>query len=264
MRHLPYVIALIPVTAAAQPSNPANSPKWVVNYSPESCEVLRPRVDGQNGLLLRMRPYSDFYELKIIGAPIGKKPAQEIVHLSVPAASDRFPQYASFGDTPDKKYGLVETSVSSEQVGQAAQDGMLTARGKKLGKVSVSTVGLSKAMIAADKCIDDLATQWGAPRTWRTDPKAVADVRGVFTASDYPTKMIDQRQTGSLRTLLGVGIDGRVTSCRPISLVGHKMFGEVTCEILRKRARFVPAKDATGTAVPSFALSPPLHWRMSW
>ncbi len=264
MNILLFLGAVAPSALPPQPATRPAAPKWIVNYSPDSCEVLRPRVDGKVGMMLRMRPHSAFYEFKFLDAPNGCKPSAEVIALSVSAVGSAYPQIATFGDTPDGKHGIVETIVSSDQLAKAISDGSVTARGKGMGEKTVSTAGLSKAMAAADRCVTDLAVRWNAPRTWASDPKAVADPRSVFRADDYPSTMRDLGRSGTVRALLGIGPDGRVASCRPVEVVGDTMFGEVTCDILRKRAQFLPATDAAGQKVTSFALAPPVHWRLSW
>lgn len=192
MRILLLLAAAAPSALSAQPAPTPPAPKWIVNYSPDSCEVLRPHVAGQVGLLLRMRPHSTFYEVKFIDAPNGRKPSAEIIELSASAPASAYPQYANYGDTPDGKFGIVETTVTDGQLAKAVADGRVTARGKGMGEKTVSTAGLAKAMAAADRCVTDLAARWNAPRTWTIDPKAVADPRGVFRGDDYPSKMRDR------------------------------------------------------------------------
>lgn len=257
---LSALVASVPTLVQAAPD--AAPRKWVVNFSPDSCEVLLPRVGTDNGLLVMLRPHATSTGVKVIAAPFGKVGSEALV-TSADSSGAVSRTMARYGDTPDGKYGLIETALDLRDLEKAAADGRLTVRGSAVGDISVDTAGLDGAMKAAGKCTDDLAARWGAPRTWTVNPDPINGLLGLFRANDFPSAMIASRKQGLARGLLGIDAEGKVVSCKPVGVEGDPAFGDVTCAIFSKRARFRAARDANGTPVPSFFLSPPIRWALS-
>lgn len=80
-----------------------------------------------------------------------------------------------------------------------------------------------------------------------------------FTVNDYPLAAEQFYAEGYVEFSYDVGIDGRVHGCRVTRSPFITLFGEVTCDIMRRRARFEPAHDAAGHPVPDT-----LHGRIFW
>lgn len=83
-------------------------------------------------------------------------------------------------------------------------------------------------------------------------PKALesrAPLQNYVTSDDYPVGL-----SGSAARPVGVtltvGPDGRVTQCLITGSSGAAQLDQATCRLLRSRARFRPARDAAGAAVP--------------
>lgn len=84
---------------------------------------------------------------------------------------------------------------------------------------------------------------------------------GWIGQSDYRTSWINRDMTGIARFRLGIGVDGRVESCTITRSTGHAELDAATCALLRKRARFEPARDGTGARTQgTFASS--VEWRI--
>jgi TonB family protein len=66
----------------------------------------------------------------------------------------------------------------------------------------------------------------------------------VITASDYPQSNHDKE--GTTRFDLMVGPDGKPISCTTTLSSGHAVLDQTACNAFMKRARFSPAKDASG------------------
>lgn len=90
----------------------------------------------------------------------------------------------------------------------------------------------------------------------------LGDIRAVFSADDYPAKAQRNGEEGTVQARLAVDTRGRVTRCSIIRSSGHASLDQVTCDILRKRASFIPARDANGKAVPDSVVTPPVVWRL--
>lgn len=73
----------------------------------------------------------------------------------------------------------------------------------------------------------------GAPGAWVSD-------------RDYPTAAIREERQGVTRFRLGIGPDGRVTSCEVTGSSGSADLDAATCAKVSARARFVPALGSDG------------------
>ncbi|HEV7661563.1 MAG TPA: energy transducer TonB [Allosphingosinicella sp.] len=67
-----------------------------------------------------------------------------------------------------------------------------------------------------------------------------------FSVDDYPPAALRAQQEGMVGFRLTVGRDGRVSRCRATSTSGSVALDRATCAILRRRARYWPARDAGG------------------
>ena len=88
------------------------------------------------------------------------------------------------------------------------------------------------------------------------------DVRTIFSADDYPADAQANGQEGTVQAQLSVDSKGYVSQCTVIRSSGVKSLDEATCNILTRRARFRPARDAQGRAVPDTVVTPPVTWRL--
>lgn len=91
-------------------------------------------------------------------------------------------------------------------------------------------------------------------------PAAPSQARGVrprgneqswVTTDDYPSSAQREEATGTTGTRLGVGADGRVTSCDVTSSSGNSALDQAACRNLMRRARFEPALDRDGNPISS-------------
>jgi len=77
-----------------------------------------------------------------------------------------------------------------------------------------------------------------------------ADLSSYFSDADYPAEAIRRGEQGIVAYALNVDEAGRVSACRITESSGSAVLDEATCRILRERARFTPARDRRGRAVP--------------
>jgi TonB family protein len=94
------------------------------------------------------------------------------------------------------------------------------------------------------------------PRTAR------GDLRTLFSADDYPASAAANNEQGTVQAQLTVDTSGGVSRCTIIRSSGHATLDEATCDILRKRARFTPARNMEGIAVESTVVTPPVKWQL--
>jgi protein TonB len=77
-----------------------------------------------------------------------------------------------------------------------------------------------------------------------------AELQAYISPADYPAAALQARIQGKVDVRLVVGAGGRVTPCIIKRSSGSAALDDSTCRILRSRARFTPARDASGYPVP--------------
>lgn len=87
-----------------------------------------------------------------------------------------------------------------------------------------------------------------APRVSQA-AKAKGNLLSLFSNDDYPQAAIRSEEQGTTAVRLTIGSDGRVSDCSVTSPSGSTSLDSATCSILRRRARFTPAKDQAGNPI---------------
>ncbi|MBC7985639.1 MAG: energy transducer TonB, partial [Sphingomonadaceae bacterium] len=81
------------------------------------------------------------------------------------------------------------------------------------------------------------------------------------TNADYPSASIRAEEQGTTGFRLSVGADGRVADCQITSSSGSSRLDQTACQMLRRRARFTPARDAAGNPTTSVYTSS-VRWQI--
>jgi protein TonB len=89
--------------------------------------------------------------------------------------------------------------------------------------------------------------------------KARGNLVALFSNDDYPQSAIRNEEQGTTAVRLSIGTDGRVTDCSITASSGSSTLDNATCSILRRRARFTPAKDQNGNPT-SDSYSQRIRW----
>ena len=93
-------------------------------------------------------------------------------------------------------------------------------------------------------------------------------VQALFAARDYPAEAQRARQGGQTIVRLVVGTTGRVIACDVAATSRSAALDAAACRILRRRARYTPARDARGAPAcdlfwgPVIWVPPPLPNRL--
>jgi protein TonB len=100
------------------------------------------------------------------------------------------------------------------------------------------------------------------PHKTQSASPASGDVRSLFSADDYPASAQAANAEGTAQAQLTIGPDGRVTGCSLVRSTGNSALDGATCNILRRRAKFVPAKDSNGNPTSDTYTTPQIVWRL--
>ncbi|HKP33894.1 MAG TPA: TonB family protein [Sphingomicrobium sp.] len=98
------------------------------------------------------------------------------------------------------------------------------------------------------------------PRKVQSASPARGDVRSSFSNDDYPASAIAAEAQGTAQARLTIGPDGRVIGCDLIRSTGNGSLDSTTCNILRRRVKFTPARDSNGNPTTDTYTTPPITW----
>ncbi len=82
-----------------------------------------------------------------------------------------------------------------------------------------------------------------------TKPIPTTNPNRWATPSDYPLKALRRELQGTTTYLVTISNKGRVENCDITKSSGHEILDKATCKVVKRKARFIPATDANGTAV---------------
>lgn len=101
-----------------------------------------------------------------------------------------------------------------------------------------------------------------APRKVQSATSARGDLRTLFSADDYPAAAQSAGAEGTAQAELTISPTGQVVGCTLTRSTGNSSLDSATCNILRRRAKFTPARDSNGNATSDTITTPPITWRL--
>lgn len=101
------------------------------------------------------------------------------------------------------------------------------------------------------------------PRKVQSAQSAKGDLRTLFSEDDYPAAAQAAGATGTAQAELTIGPDGRVVGCNLVRSTGNSALDSATCNILRRRAKFTPARDSNGNPTTDTMTTPPIVWQLA-
>ena len=113
-------------------------------------------------------------------------------------------------------------------------------------------------MQAMRACPDDLLRHWGfdpavqGALSRRVQP--MGNPGNWLRSGDYPAGALWNGHNGLVRFRLDVEADGSVSNCRILFRTNPDSFADLSCKLLRERARFSPGLDKAGQPVKSYYL----------
>lgn len=71
-----------------------------------------------------------------------------------------------------------------------------------------------------------------------------------MTSDDYPPEALQRGEEGTVGVAMTIDAHGRVDSCTVTLSSRSEALDRATCELVERRARYTPARDAKGAPVP--------------
>jgi protein TonB len=78
---------------------------------------------------------------------------------------------------------------------------------------------------------------------------------------DYPSAALRAVEEGAVTISVAISAEGRVSGCTVTGSSGHAALDQATCRLYALRARYAPARDASGTPVPT-TLTDHVRWQI--
>nr|NUR38165.1 energy transducer TonB [Sphingomonas sp.] len=100
------------------------------------------------------------------------------------------------------------------------------------------------------------------PHKVQSAVSARGSLTSLFNADDYPASAQAAGAEGTAQATITIGTDGRVVGCTIIRSTGNSALDATTCNIIRRRAKYVPAKDSNGNPTTDSVTTPPIVWRL--
>lgn len=268
--------ASLPSMAHAQSTAPlriAPSSDWALNYADDACELSRRFGTGEESVLLGLRSYQPggFFWLSVIGHPtaIGHPPDTIRITLgSVEALRVTYWQ-GDFGGTPGIQItnpitlgpppeGMMDDLRAGRPVtnwSQPAIEAQVTEMGLVDGlarEFVLETGSMGAPMAALKECTAELTTHWAVDvATHNALAKAATEASRPWLwleMRDYPREL---RRPGPVNYRLMIDAEGEITECA-VPGADSPAFAEATCNVLREKASFHPARNAAGEDVADY------------
>jgi TonB family protein len=240
MRNLVPVCALcvlaLPTHVDAAPVVPTD--KWVVNFDDAQC--VASRAYGEDKLFLKASPLGDVVQFGIM-EPGRSGPPQQVPAEIRPVSGEAFKGNAvlwSTGGKAPQRIRLINMPAAEFQRLSASPALELRIDDLKQQYAVPAMTAMAKVM---KECVDDLQ------RVWTSDggvsARSTANLATYFKDDDYPEVAIRDSLSGTTVFALLITEEGRVADCMVVQTSGQAILDTQSCAIIKRRARFEPARD---------------------
>ena len=79
--------------------------------------------------------------------------------------------------------------------------------------------------------------------------RATGQLAGLFSTDDYPAAALRNGEQGTVAITVAINAEGRVSGCAIRTSSGSAVLDAATGSIIHRRARFTPARDASGRPI---------------
>lgn len=164
-----------------------------------------------------------------------------------------FPATIQVYSAQNRQYRLVATVTDPQFAKDLAGSTTVTFAHPDFGKFSVSPSKLGAAVTAVRSCEDAKMRDWGidvgAYWALASRPRPIGHLVDLFNSDNYPAVAAMAAMERNVIATVEVGTDGRIGSCSAPGHFAYPQFVSSVCNVLRKGARFEPARDSEGKAV---------------
>ena len=282
------IVAEAPPGSAAvgEPEALASTTPWTLDVEPESCTLVRGFGTGASRITLQLEAFAigDGYSSMIVGAPAERSPAtaplvvrflpdgqpatvepiaaRRVKVLSNGVSTGAIVFHADLAGRKVAHSGQVLRPLSEAAL--ARIDGLALDVGSS-GHYRLQLGPMLAPIKALRGCVDGMVRRWGFDPTVVDRPGGRPEPVGRpgdwATDNDLPPGAIARRIEADVHFRLTVDPAGRVSDCVVQDRAPSPTFSELTCRLMRERARFRPALGSTGQPVASWFVST-VRWRV--
>jgi TonB family protein len=247
-------LAVLGAPALAAPVSVAPTAKWVVDFDDAQC--VASLAYGREQLFLKASPLGDVVQLGIM-EPGRTGPPQQVEAKITPAVGESFigtaMQWTSATGGP-RQMRLINMPAAEFQR-LAASPSLAFQLGEMKRHYAMSAMAaMTKVM---KTCVDDLQQVWSSEGG--VGAKAVANLASYFSDNDYPEDAIYRGLSGTTGLALLINEEGKVADCMVVQTSGQAGLDTQSCAIIKRRARFTPARGIDGKPTKDRVTS-----RISW
>ena len=246
--------------SAAPPAVLTPTGPWNVEFADSMCLLSRPyEKDRTTNLIIKSSMIGTNLEIVVTRATTviddvrGGKPVLKIAN-GAPVADAYFTAYST------AKMRLLRVGAGNT-IALANLRGTLSIDAEKESRHLFALPGIERALPILSQCLKQLRAAYKVSEAEMaaivTPPSG--DLLGLFSTEDYPKESMRNGQFGTVGALLWVDIDGRVSTCEVIETGAAAPLQEATCNIIKRRARYTPGKDAAGKPIRA-----PVFYRVRW
>jgi len=77
----------------------------------------------------------------------------------------------------------------------------------------------------------------------------------LVSSGDYPAEALRRGEQGTVEFRMFIGSDGLPKDCTVFGTSGSVLLDQRTCWIMKRRAKFEPARDQSGNAIASLIVA---------
>lgn len=264
----------------------APSSDWVLDYGENRCRIVRSFGEGEAASLIYFEQTEPASELNwvVAGPPIGPvrpggkvtvqfgpgNPPFEMEHsgatlgqfgqaLSSTGFERRITTAVPLSDREAIQESHQESARYSRELvsSEGAKVEWLDVRSARGQTVRFALGNMQPVYEAMNACMADLLMDWGVDpqhERGRTSGPVPTNYEVLATRIQrrYPSSAVDAGKQAMIAARVMVDANGQVTDCAIIDLTEAEKFGVGVCRQITTTARFDPATDASGAAMPSY------------
>lgn len=244
----------LPTQVAAAPLAPTG--KWVVNFDDAQC--VASRYYGEEQLFLKASPLGDVVQFGVMQPGRSGPPQQVLAEVRPTTGTTYSGNAVLWGTSSDKpqRVRLINMPIAEFERLSASPSLYFRLGEMRRDYAIPAMAGVAKVM---KTCVDDLQKVWSAEGG--TPAVAMANLASYFSDDDYPVDAVRAGQSGTTGFALLVDEQGRVADCMVVATSGQSGLDIQSCAILKRRARFTPAKDTAGKPAKD-RVSGRIAWRI--
>lgn len=268
---LPAVLLPNVVLGERAPEVIKRTGKWVVSYDPDGCHLLAEFGTGDAMTVMRLSWYEpgDQFDFSLYGKRVDANAVYKDARIDFGLKDKPVDAHGVLGNAgkvdaiffnsqrldgwKGEKFDEEPPKVTPEQ--EARVTGVTVAiAGKR--PFRLDTGPLDKPFAQIRHCSANLVKSWGydpqvqaglsrpvrpktSPQTW-------------LSSGDFPSSALAKGHNGIVQFRFDVDAEGKIADCFILSHTSPDDFADLTCKLVRRRAKLSPALDAKGVPVRSY------------